>query len=178
MVSICGKNKKIMIKDSSVLRYCTFQIFGNDNTITIGSHCFINGGNFWIEDCGGEIEIGDRTTILGKTSLAVIEGTRIEIGKDCMFSSNISIRTGDSHSIIDSCGKRINPSMNVKVGNHVWLGAEVMYLKGAVISDNSIIGTRTLVNKPFEEENVVLVGSPARIVNRNINWDRERIKIN
>ncbi len=71
-----------------------------------------------------------------KTRLACIEGTSIEIGEDCMFSANIVFRTGDSHSIINSDGQRINASKSICIGNHVWIGNTVIVNKGVKVSDN------------------------------------------
>jgi acetyltransferase-like isoleucine patch superfamily enzyme len=88
---------------------------------------------------------------------------------------DIEIRTGDSHSILDMSGNRINPSSNVVIGNHVWVGSRVIILKGAQISDFSIIGAGSIVSGEFPDTNVILAGVPAKIVKDNINWKRERI---
>lgn len=157
------------------MKNCTIKIFGNNNIISIGSNCLINEGTFWIEDNESSISIGNDTTVNGKTEFACIEGKTISIGNDCMFSSNIVIRTGDSHSIINSEGLRTNPSSDVKIGNHVWIGEGTVFLKGTKVSDNSIVGTRALVTKPFYEKNIVIGGTPAKIIKRDINWLRERL---
>ena len=47
-------------------------------------------------------------------------------------------------------------------------------LKGSVIEDNSIIGINSLVNSKIERD-CLAVGSPAKIVKRNITWKHERI---
>ena len=54
----------------------------------------------------------------------------------------------------------------------LWIGARTMVLKGAQIPSNSIVGACALVNKEFTEENTVLAGIPAKIIKRNVNWDR------
>jgi acetyltransferase-like isoleucine patch superfamily enzyme len=48
-------------------------------------------------------------------------------------------------------------------------------LKGSFIKDNSIIATGSVVTKAFEESNVIIAGSPAKIVKENVSWVRERI---
>ena len=47
---------------------------------------------------------------------------------------------------------------------------DVKILKNTKISDNSIIGAGAIVNKKFEEKNVIIAGVPAGIIKRNINW--------
>lgn len=44
-------------------------------------------------------------------------------------------------------------------------------LKGASINDNSIIGFKSLVTKKYTEKNVIIAGSPAKIIKTNINWE-------
>lgn len=154
---------------------CVIQIFGDNNFIKIGNQCHINQGNFWIEDCNGSITIGNKTTVHGETEFAVIEGQHIVIGKDCMFSSKTRVVTGDSHSLIDAYGNRINSSDSISFGNYVWCGANVICLKGVTIPDNRVIGTGSLVNKVFEILGTVIAGVPAKIVKKEIGWLRERI---
>lgn len=119
-----------------------------------------------------EIIIGHDSTIEGG-HLAATEGTKITVGDDCMFSSDIEIRTGDSHSIINTItDKRINPSADVLIGNHVWLTAHVRVMKGAVLPDNSIVGNSAIVTNKFDKGNSVYAGIPAKHIKDNINWDR------
>lgn len=93
-----------------------------------------------------------------------------------MFSNNISVRTTDSHSIIDSSGNRINYALDVYIGNHVWVGLQSLILKGANISDNSIVAARSVVpSSTICEQNCILAGLPAKIIRRNINWCRKRL---
>ena len=47
-----------------------------------------------------------------------------------------------------------------------------LILKGAKISDGSVVGAMSLVNKKFEEENIVLAGVPARKIRGNVSWKR------
>lgn len=112
----------------------------------------------------------------GKLGMGVVEGTKLSIGNDCLFSSNINITTTDSHTITDnSTGKRINPSRNVSIGNHVWVGRGVGIGKGVVIADNNVIGAASYVAKSNLETNTILAGVPARIIKSNINWNAQRI---
>ncbi len=130
-------------------------ITGSNNRIHIGNECYLMNADMCIEDSNGTIEIGYGTSICGTTHLACIEGKRIVIGKECLFSSGVVVRTGDSHSILDSEGKRINHSKNVIIGDHVWVGNQTTILKGAIILEDSIVGTGAIVTKAFEEGNIV-----------------------
>ena len=112
-INFRGKNNVIEIKNGAILKNCTFNVSGNNNRIVIGEKAFAHFADFCTEDDNNSITIGDRTHLCGKIHLAAIEGTTIEIGEDCLFSSEIVFRTGDSHSILDMSGSRINPSKNI-----------------------------------------------------------------
>ena len=105
--------------------------------------------------------------------IASTEGDSITIGNNCMFSEDVEIRNGDSHSIIDAVsGKRLNKAQSVIIKEHVWLTAHVRVLKGAVIPSNSIVGNSSVVTSKFEKENALYSGVPCRFLKEGINWDR------
>lgn len=175
-ICVKGKGNRIIIGKLSRLVNSSIEIKGNNNTIIVGDRGLVTEGEFFIEDDLGKIEIGKDTNICGHTHLACIEGCSITIGEDCLFSSAIVIRTGDSHSVIDSKTKqRINPSKNVRIGNHVWIGNQVIILKGVNISNHTIIGAGSLVTKPYTQGNIIIAGNPAKIVKSSIEWLGERI---
>ena len=73
---------------------------------------------------------------------------KVEIGDNCMFAKNILIRPSDGHSIIDINSKELlNPDMDIKIGNDVWIAGNATILKGAEIANNSIIGHGSVVTK-------------------------------
>ena len=140
-IRIKGKNNQIIIGKNCRLIDCNIFISGNNNTITIGEWCHLKETEFYIEDNAGNISIDKKTSICGKTHLACIEGKSINIGEGCLISSDVTVRTGDSHSVLDVCSKkRINPSEDVAVGDFVWLGNRVILIKGVKIGDHSIVG--------------------------------------
>lgn len=173
-IRIVGKNNTVIIHPENRLYNCLLHVSGNNCKIVIGKHCILSHTELWIEDDGGEIQIGYRTTIEGG-HIAATEGQSISIGEDCMFSHRIEIRNGDSHAIYDEQSKiRINSAESILIGNHVWLGTDVKVLKGAVIGENSIVATGAIVAGKFEELNAIYGGVPARKIKENITWIRER----
>jgi acetyltransferase-like isoleucine patch superfamily enzyme len=178
-VSICivGNNNIISIDDNCILERVTIFIKGNCNRIQISSNVFAHRfASWWIEDNNNVIYVGENSGI-GDAHLAATEnGTTIHIGSNCIFAKGIEIRTGDSHSIIDTVsGKRINYAQSVIIGNHVWIGSQVSILKGSQIADNSVVATRSVINKPFSQKGAILAGIPGREVKNNIIWTAERI---
>lgn len=170
---ISGKNNVVVVGRKARLFNCKVIIIGDGNRLEInGGSTIISNTSFWMQHGANEIVIGHDTTIEG-AHMAAIEGTKISVGDDCMFSSDIEIRTGDSHSIVDMAEqKRINPSEDVVIGSHVWLTAHVRILKGAVVPSNCIVANSAVVAKKFDKENSMYAGIPAKHIKDNISWDR------
>lgn len=172
----CGNNNRIQISAHSRLNQCEMRFYGNNNYVNIDEGCLLNQLTIWIEDDANIVSIGANTTVNGYTQMSCIEGKTILIGEDCMFSSSISLRTGDSHSIINSQGERVNIAKDVCIGNHVWIGQNVFIGKGANIGQGSIVGACAVVTRSFDKQCVVLAGNPAEIVKEDVEWKRERIQ--
>lgn len=170
---ITGKGNEVFIDPENRLNNCLIYIFGNNCKIHIGKHCILTNTTLWIEDDMGSIVIGEYSNSYG-AHISATEGETILIGNDCMFSHGIDIRNGDSHPIFDNTtGNIINKAAPVKIGNHVWIGADVKVLKGITIADNSVIGTGSIVTSNVEA-NSIYVGIPAKKVRDLISWKRHR----
>ena len=179
-VDIVGSNNQITIADYCTFNNVTFFIRGDNNRIHISEGVkFTYGGSLHIEDEHCLIRIGELTTF-ENTHIAVTEsGSQVLIGKDCMFAYDIDIRTGDSHSIIDTrTNRRSNYAQSIAIADHVWVGPHSSILKGVEIQTNCVVATRSVVTKSFPQDGVVIGGSPARVLKENVTWDRRRIFTN
>ena len=176
-IRIFGSNNRILIGDFAVLKGASLYICGDNNTVTIGSWTHLNGTEICIEDSGNAVTIGDKTKFLGKTHLAAIEGTNITIGTDCLFSGDVHFRTGDSHSILDKEGRRVNASEDITIGDHVWVGTKVTCLKGAAVAEHSVLAACALVTGKFTEPGCILAGVPAKVVKRDSDWSILRVPV-
>ena len=71
------------------------------------------------------------------------EAASIDIGRDCKLSTDIIIRTGDKHSILDQVtGERLNQSRDVHSAGRVWIGRDVQVLKCAVLQPEAVVAPR------------------------------------
>ena len=159
------------------LNNTSINIYGNNCSIYIGAGCNLNNCELYIEDNDGVIQLKRHITITGHTEIAVIEGTKVTVGEDCLFSSQISIRTGDSHSILNlSTGCRINPSKDIIIGDHVWIGNDVKILKGVTIDNHSIVATGAILTEGNYPSHSILGGiGHGRVLKSGINWCPQRI---
>lgn len=174
-VYISGSNNVIEIGEMSTLNGVSISIHGSNNRICFGRRNFLQGCSFCVEDAGNAIETGEHTYIYNNTELSAIEGTRLILGEDCLLSADITLRTGDSHSIVNAAGERINPSGDIVIEKHVWIGKDAKILKNARVAENCVIGTGAVITASTPcQPGVILAGSPARIVKTEINWSQTR----
>lgn len=165
-----GKNNCLILEEGCRIYDSQIQFFGENNTVKIQHDCVLKNVDIWISD-GGIIEVGHNTHFSGKTHIACIEGKKVHIGERCLFSDTITFRTGDSHSILDSDGKRINKAKDITIGDHVWIGQQVIVLKGATVGADSIVGTGALLTGKTYDSNSIIAGAPAKIVKQHVSWD-------
>lgn len=173
-IVIKGNDNQIILGSRCTLRHCSIYISGNGNVVHLGDKVAMLSGEIHIEDNGNEINIGSHTSFLGKTHLACIEGTKITIGQDCLFSSDVTLRTGDSHAITDLDGKRINASKDITLADHVWVGNRAIITKGAIIAKDSVLATGAILTSAITSPNVVIGGVPAKVIKQDINWNINR----
>jgi acetyltransferase-like isoleucine patch superfamily enzyme len=193
-----GHNNTIDIEDTSCFKASQIVINGNNNLVKIAKNRVINGlsvvmngnnksfiidggvrniVNLKFESIRGsnqEVRIGKNFSC-GGLQIRMNDGNeRCFIGDDCLFSWDIKIRTSDGHSIVDlDTNKAVNLPEDVLIGDRVWCCEEVSFLKGSRIANDCVIGTRALITKAFTNSNVVIAGSPAKIVKHHIGWHRD-----
>ena len=171
-IQIFGSNNNLKINAGSRIENLYIKIKGKNNSLVIEEKCQILSGKINIIGDGLIFLIGNNTTIREFDSVLVGDNKSISIGSDCMLGSNIKIWNGELHPIYSvSNKKRLNNAESIDIGDHVWIGSDVIVLKGSKISGGSVVGLRSLV-KGKVEKNTLVVGSPARQIRKNIEWER------
>lgn len=172
-----GNNNKVIIEQPLKFKNALVDLEGDSGVFSIKfSRHDIRASKFFIES-NSQINIGEDCQIRENVYMVANGAFNnkpacINIGNNVLIAMNTVIRTSDGHTIINKDTKEIlNMTKDVNIGDNVWIGTNSVILKGALISRNSVVGACSLVNKEFREENVIIAGSPARIVKRNIEWD-------
>ena len=128
-----------------------------------------------------KVMIGNGTTFGDNLRIHANSGKNVYIGDDCLFSRDVTIWSGDGHTMFDvRTGKNINsadPSKNipenmVAIGDHVWVGDGSLILNRSNIGDGSIVGAKATVKNSFPN-NCSIIGNPARIAKRDVAWCHE-----
>lgn len=142
----CGNN---LIVERNVLLGNVLVRFGNNGSCTIGENTIIHGGELHIAYA------------------------RIDIGRDCLVSMNVLLRTHDSHHIFDKeTHKRMNQSEDIEIADHVWICQGAVLLGGTRIGTGSVVGLRSVTSGKFGSC-LVIAGAPARIIKKNICWTKD-----
>lgn len=169
-----GDNAFVKIHESVKFVASSFQI-ASGSFIEINENSVIN--NLFIR-CAAQdssVKIGKKF-ICHKSSFILAKGGKnqsITIGDDCLLAANVDIYTSDGHTIYDSKSEKVlnNKGGNIVIGNHCWIGKDCMLSKSASLANDTIVGAKSLVNKKFDKSKVILAGSPAKIIKKNVNWD-------
>lgn len=157
-LDINGSNNKIIIK-STVHTYNSIRVIAMENNcrLYIGQNMFQTG-----------------SLLIDYTN---IDNLNVNIGDNCMFGYKVNLMCGDHHTIYNqSTGEILNyPQKGITIGNHVWLAKNTIVLKDVELPDNSVVAAGTTVSKSFNQPNIIIGGSPNRILKEHINWALENV---
>lgn len=169
-----GFNNTLKVNSSAKMNALEVRFGGNNSMCEIGN-TGASCGYLLGTDC--EIKVCDGLTTTGRAYITAAEGSKVFIGRDCMFAVGIQIRSDDGHPIFDvRTGNKINNPEDIFIGDHVWLGYEAAILSGSHIESGSVIGFRSVVKSKIPN-NCVAVGAPARVVRKNIAWERPHLAL-
>lgn len=177
-VEFYGTDNEVILGGAkpSALTNCHIEVHGSHHRVVIEGGVGARDLKIYCADEHCLVQVKEDTQISGNTELAVMEGTKIVVGRDCLFSANITLRAGDSHSVVDAeSGTRLNPSKDIIVGDHVWIGNTVIVTKGTVIGDNSVVATGSVVAGKTFPVSSAIGGNPAKVIKEGVNWKAEKI---
>ncbi len=99
----------------------------------------------------GTIAIGNRVGF--NMNCIVTCHERIEIGDHCAFGPNVAIFDHDHDYKSKNGGFLTSP---IRIGNNVWVGANVVILRGTTIGDNAVIGAGSVIKGNIPADCVVI----------------------
>ncbi|WP_426208434.1 acyltransferase [Massilia sp. TWP1-3-3] len=159
----------------------TFLTPREQDSFVAGNDCILYCQIFF-ESAAGNVELGERVYIGDRTQF--ISRSSIKVGSDVLISWGCTIYDHDAHSIdyrhrmADHAGhlqhwesgalltgkdwSTVNCAP-ITIGDHAWIGFDVVILKGVTIGEGAVIGARSVVTSDIPAWSVA-VGSPARVV--------------
>lgn len=198
-INISGSHNFIKIDDKTKLTDSQIEIDGNSNKINIANNLIfestlismcgyknlfvikptkhkIRDAKLYIND-SGRLYIDKNSQLKNRGLYIVVSNSykkrnKLVIGKNVFIAKDAIIRTSDGHTLVDPVtGLATNEPQDIIIGNNVWIASRCIILKGSYIPDNSMVAAGSLVNKKFKDTNIMLAGTPARIIRQNIIWD-------
>ena len=116
--------------------------------------------------CGNNLEI-ENNSLPVLNSLVVSGGCYIhascgiKIGEGTIWSFNVSMVSLD-HDLSDY--NKPTTKGPIVIGRNCWIGAGAVILSGVILGDRTIVGANSVVNKSFLQGNVIIAGSPAKVI--------------
>lgn len=107
----------------------------------------------------------DKKDLDCRVSFAVSGGLYIQSLNGVYFGRNVLLAPGvkiisANHSLDYS--REAEKSPPIKIGDHVWLGANVIVLPGVEIGDGCVVAAGSVVTRSFLENKIIIAGNPAR----------------
>jgi len=133
-----------------------------------------HGRNFIFDPYGiysfNSIEVGDDVFIGPSANLSATE-TKIQLGNKIMFGPNVTIMAGDHNTtrlgeyMYDVKVKLPENDLPVVIQDDVWIGANVVILKGVTIGRGSIVAAGAVVTRSVPPYSIS-AGIPAKVIKK------------
>lgn len=128
-IGLAGKKAAIKLGRGTITRPGA-ALLADNGTISIGSQVFINRNSY------------------------LVSMERISIGNGCSLGPNVMIFDHDHVFGTDTCGGF--KAAPIEIGDNVWIGANVVILRGTRIGSNCVIGAGTVVKGDIPEGSLVV----------------------
>lgn len=119
---------------------------------------------------GAYLEIGNKFRMSSNSVLICYK--KIVFGDNCRLSWDVQVMDTDFHKIKSLTGDHLNPPRDIIIGDHVWIGAKAMIMKGAKIMEDCVVASSSVVNKEIPGSHQIIAGMPAKVIKTGVTWDK------
>lgn len=161
---LCYEFNNLKPSDTAGQKKLLHQILGEirgDLVVTAPFYC----------DYGFHISVG--ANFYTNHNCTILDGAEVTFGDNVFIAPNCVFSTAGHAIDAGQRGKGLEIALPIRVGNDVWIGANVVVLPGVTIGDRTIIGAGSVVNRDIPSD-VVAVGNPCRVMRRITEEDRRR----
>ncbi|OMD56310.1 acyltransferase [Paenibacillus odorifer] len=128
---------------------------GRKASITLGRKINIKSGTKIRARSGAEIIIGKNTFI--NHNCMIVSHRRISIGQNVRFGPNTLIYDHDhDYQNEDGFEKNLYKTTSVEIGDNVWIGANVVILRGTTIGDNCVVGAGSIIKGNYSSNQTIV----------------------
>lgn len=117
-------------------------------------------------DCGRDIDFSpdELNNFQGPSYFQAFGGTKITIGHNVWIARGCCLITVN-HDLFHP--ERHQAGKDIIIGDHCWLGANVVVMPGVVLGPHTVVGANAVVTSSVPEGHCVLAGVPARRLKTN-----------
>lgn len=144
-------------------KFTAFNLFSPLTEIDLGKKSTLKLGKFVRARSGSKIKIRDGAVVeVGENTsfnhgCIIVSYEKITIGKDVQFGPNVLIYDHDHDFRAKNGLKELKYKTSpVEIGNNVWIGANVIILRGTKIGDNCVVGAGSVIKGEFESDTVII----------------------
>ncbi|MFO7669653.1 MAG: acyltransferase [Bacteroidales bacterium] len=117
---------------------------------------------------GAKLVLGNHFRISSGSSIICFKS--IEFGHNCAISWDSQIIDTDFHKVYDENSSYINPDREIRIGNDCWIGNHSIIQKGTTLGNMVVVASNSMLNSGIPDNNVILGGSPAKIIKTSVTW--------
>ncbi|MBA4495303.1 acyltransferase [Paenactinomyces guangxiensis] len=149
---VCGSNSLWQVYQTvSFWKVCK-----NTLVILIARYTPFMGVKNWLYRTFLGMKVGEQTAVAFMVMMDILFPERIHIGKNTIIGYNSTILTHEYLTTEYRLG-------DVRIGNHVMIGANTTVLPGVVIGDHAVIGAGSVVTKDVPPYTFA-AGNPIRFI--------------
>jgi acetyltransferase-like isoleucine patch superfamily enzyme len=130
-----------------------------------GNFSFYEGGSIGVSN-GAILSLGGG---YANSNITISCRVGIRIGHDVAIGPNVVIRDSDDHRVVDG-EKSSEINQRISIGDIVWIGTNVVVLKGVSIGDGCVIAAGSVVVRSIPAGSLA-AGVPARFIKTGISWE-------
>ena len=153
-----GKNDLYV---DTAIQQCIWTVRG---TVIFNGPLSLGHGSYVVVSDNATLEFGSHDVYIG-SNLKIFCFNRIVIGSNVRAAWDCQFMDTSFHYVQNRNGEIAPLTKPIILGENIWVGNRTTIAKGAVVPDNTIIASNSLVNKDFSqiEPYTLLAGMPASV---------------
>ena len=126
---------------------------------------------------GCRFRVGAGSRAMGVFMIMTESGSEIDIGRNVLFSWDVSVFDTDTHALVDADGALLNGGpKKMTVADKCWIGHRALLMKNVRLPEGTIVGAGAVVSAKAvsDEPYCAYAGNPAQEIRRDVHWDPAR----
>lgn len=114
-------------------------------------------------DYGSNITLGQH--FYANHNCTILDGAKVTFGDYVFVAPNCVFSTAGHPIDAQQRAAGLEIALPITIGDHVWIGANVVVLPGVTIGSNTVIGAGSVVNRDIPD-GVIAAGMPCKVIRK------------